>query len=321
MRSIRILAVLAVAVTVLGASRVETGARGAAAPQASGGVASVAACPVDGQCGVDPKTGCPTGGPASGAHTAPAAPIQVAPPEKCVQVPTTLFYVRGSNAGGCSEVLFVQLKLQPGITRYESVVYATIGLGTRWWADPRTPTDQTGPATQPGHTFTYGATSYTVPQGYLAWDVGGGSGGDPAGCNDTAPPGGVYGSAAWGVEGGAAGGSGSRGTGTLSIQGPTRNAYHVLFNEVISGTAGGAANYVLSGEQLGWTPCASTLLAEQRRSGWTAWPTGTGSVRGSFRLVARFYSRNRLKHAICSYLVNRATKHTYAHAARYWSNA
>jgi hypothetical protein len=160
----------------------------------------------------------------------------------------------------------VQVKLQPGITRYESVVYSKIGLGTRWWADPQTPQDETGPATQPGHTFAYGAMSYTVPQGYLAWDV--------------------------------------------------------TFNEVVTGTAAGAANYVVSGEQLGWTPrCASTLLAEQHRSGWIQWPTGTGPVHGTFRLVALFYSRNHLKHGICSYLVNSSTKHTYAHASRYWSNS
>jgi hypothetical protein len=163
--------------------------------------------------------------------------------------------------------------------------------------------------------------SYTVPQGYLAWDVGGGSGGNPAGCNDTAPPSGVFGQAGWGVEGGSATGGG-KGSGKMRIQGPTHNRFHVTFNEVVTGTGAGAANYVVSGEQLGWTPrCASTLLAEQRRSGWIQWPTGTGPVHGTFRLVALFYSRNHLKHGICSYLVNSSTKHTYAHASRYWSNS
>jgi hypothetical protein len=53
----------------------------------------------------------------------------------------------------------------------------------------------------------------------------------------------------------------------------------------------------------------------------TGRPTGTGAVHGHFRLVARFYSQNHLRHAVCSYLINRATRRTYAHGARYWSNA
>ena len=290
-------------------------------PGSSAHPASAAACPVAGQCGINAKTGCPKGGPASGPNAASSAPIQgVAPPEKCVSVPTTLFYVRGSNATGCSEVLFVQVKLQPGISQYETVVYSKIGEGTRWWADPQTPQDQTGPATHAGHTFSYGAMSYTVPQGYLAWDVGGGSQGDPSGCSTQVPgPPAIFGYAGWGVKGTASGG----GTGSkISIHGPTHNAFHVTFNEVVTGTASGAANYVQSGEQLGWTPkCASTLTAEESRSTWTAWPTGTGSVSGHVSLVASFYSRNHLKHGICSYLINSTTKHTYAHASRYWWNS
>ena len=295
---------------------------GAAAASAQGGARSAAACPVAGQCGVDPKTHCPTGGPASGTYPASPAPIQVKAPTKCVSVPTTLFYVRGNDAYGCSEVLFVQIKLQPGIKRYESVVYSEIGLGTRWWADPSTPLDQTGPATHAGQTFRYGSMSYTVPQGYLAWDVGGGSSGNPAGCTDKAPPAGVFGQAGWGVKTAKKKTGSGGGTRRISIHGPTHNAYHVTFDEVVTGTAGGQANYVQSGEQLGWSPrCAATLKAEEHRSGWTPWPTGTGSVHGHFQLVAAFYSRNHLKHGICSYLVDQATKHTYAHAAHYWSNS
>jgi hypothetical protein len=294
---------------------------GVAASAAQGGARSATACPVTGQCGVDPKTHCPTGGPSSGAHPASVAPIKVSPPAKCVSVPTTLFYVHASNALSCNEVLFVQVKLQPGIKRYESVVYSEIGLGTRWWADPSTPLDQTGPATHAGQTFKYGLVAYTVPKGYLAWDVGGGTGG-PTSCTDTAPPSGVYGQAGWGVKTATKKTGSSHGSSKMSIHGPTHNLYHVSFNQVITGTASAKANYVQSGEQLGWTPrCASTLTAEEQRSGWTPWPTGTGPVHGHFRLVAAFYSHNHLKHGICAYLINSSTKHTYAHAARYWSNS
>lgn len=91
---------------------------------------------------------------------------------------------------------------------------------------------------------------------------------------------------------------------------------------VTTGTASGAANFVVSGEQLGSTPaCASTLVAEQSRATFTRWPTGNGAVHGHFRLVAKFYSQNHLRHAFCAYLINRVTGHTYAHAANYWSNA
>lgn len=119
-----------------------------------------------------------------------------------------------------------------------------------------------------------------------------------------------------------ASGSAVRAGGTIRVNGPTHNLYHVSFQQVITGTAHGAANYVQSGEQLGSTPpCASTYAAERKRSTYTPWPTGTGSVHGQFHLVALFYSRNHLTHAICSYLINRSSRRTYAHAANYWSNA
>lgn len=291
----------------------------AQAPSSTHRVAHAAACPITGQCAVDPKTGCPLGGPSSGAHPAAPAPIRLTAPQHCVLVPSTLFYVSGRNASGCTEVLFIQLKLQPGITQYESVVYSLVGEGTRWWADPRTPLDQTGPATQPGHTFTSGVMSYTVPKGYLAWDVAGGSG-SPTSCTDKVPPPGLTeGFAAWGVQGSASAGGASGGQ--IHVQGPTHIVYHRSFVQTVSGTAAGAANYVQSGEQLGWARCATTLAAEQARPGFTLWPSGSGTVHGSFHLVARFYARNRLRHAICSYLINSSTKQTFAHAANYWSNA
>jgi len=40
-----------------------------------------------------------------------------------------------------------------------------------------------------------------------------------------------------------------------------------------------------------------------------------------FTLVARSVARNHAKHAICSYLINRATHATFAHAGLFWSNS
>ena len=118
----------------------------------------------------------------------------------------------------------------------------------------------------------------------------------------------------------AANAAASAGGGTITISGPSHNAFHVRFNQVVTGTASGLANYVVSFEQ---TParCASTFVLERRQAGSIQWPTGTGPVHGRFHLVARFYSRNHNTHAICSYLINRATFQTFAHASHRWSNA
>jgi hypothetical protein len=108
----------------------------------------------------------------------------------------------------------------------------------------------------------------------------------------------------------------------IKIGGPTRNVYHTYFNETVMGSACASANYVISGEQLNPAGgCASTYLAESHRSDWYRWPTGTGAVHGGFTLVAHFYARNHQKHGICSYLIRKATRKTYAHAARWWNNS
>lgn len=109
---------------------------------------------------------------------------------------------------------------------------------------------------------------------------------------------------------------------TIGVAGPTANVFHTYFDETVSGSSCGAADYVISGEQLYPAGgCAATYLAESRKSDWYQWPTGTGAVRGHFRLVARFWARNHQKHGICTYLVNRATRQTYAHASRWWNNS
>lgn len=326
MRVVRMLIVLMAAVVLVGlAARTSARAgfaRSSKETASASDVARSAACPIAGQCAVDPKTGCPLGGPSGGPHPASPAPVEPTGSQRCVLVPSTLFYISGRTTTGCTEVLFIQLKLQPGISQYESVVYSLVGEGTRWWADPSTPLDQTGRATHAGETYKTGVMSYTVPQGYLAWDVAGGSGG-PTSCTDKVPPPGLTeGFAAWGVKGsGTTTGGGTGGTARIQVHGPRHIAYQHSFNQVITGVAGGSADYVQSGEQLGWARCATTLAAEQARSGFTPWPSGTGAVHGSFRLVARFYARNKLRHAICAYLINEATKATYAHAANYWSNS
>jgi hypothetical protein len=108
----------------------------------------------------------------------------------------------------------------------------------------------------------------------------------------------------------------------IGVRGPTANVSDVFFNATVFGCAMGRANYLISGEQrVRAGGCASTYRTEVRRSDFYQWPTGTGRVRGRFSLVAKFYSHNPGTHGICSYLVNRTTKQTYAHAGRFWTNS
>jgi hypothetical protein len=106
------------------------------------------------------------------------------------------------------------------------------------------------------------------------------------------------------------------------VRGPTANASDVFFNETVFGCATGKANYVISGEQRTRSGgCAHTCSAEAARSSFYEWPTGTGPLHATFSLVAKFYSHVSGTHGICSYLVNRATKQTYARAGRFWTNS
>jgi hypothetical protein len=114
------------------------------------------------------------------------------------------------------------------------------------------------------------------------------------------------------------------GSNRIGVRGPTANRSDIFFNETVFGCATGRANYVISGEQLAPAGgCASTYRAEATRSDFQqSGATGPGQrVRARFSLVAHFYSRQPGTHGICSYLVNRTTKQTYAHAGRFWTNS
>ena len=116
--------------------------------------------------------------------------------------------------------------------------------------------------------------------------------------------------------------SASANANTITVHGPTKNLYHTYFNETVSGIAAGSANYVISGEQLYKNGgCAALYLTESKRSDWYQWPTGTGPVHGPFSLVARFWARNHNEHGICTYLINRTTKQTFARAGLFWNNS
>jgi hypothetical protein len=108
----------------------------------------------------------------------------------------------------------------------------------------------------------------------------------------------------------------------IGVRGPTANKFNTFFSETVFGCASREANDVISGEQrLPNGGCASTYQAEEKSGNFYQWPTGTGQVHGSFSLMAKFYAHNPGTHGICSYLVNRSTKQTYAHAERFWTNS
>jgi hypothetical protein len=108
----------------------------------------------------------------------------------------------------------------------------------------------------------------------------------------------------------------------IGVRGPTAHASDVFFNERVFGCATGKANDVISGEQRTRSGgCAHTYSAEAARSSFYRWPTGTGRVYAAFSLVAKFYSHVSGTHGICSYLVNRTTKQTYARAGRFWTHS
>ena len=262
-----------------------------------------ASCPVAGQCEVNPTTQCPKLG-----------PLQPSAPQKCLPLPVTIFWITGkAPGGGCNDELIVQVAISPADHEYEAVVYANIGDGTRWWAFPH---GGEGPGSGPGETVVNDAATYPVPAGYHAWQVGGGSNGES---NGACPAPGMdwVGVGAWTVSTPLEPGSGS-----IHVKGSAKNAFHSHFKETVYGSAHGAANYVISGEQLNPAGgCAAAYNVESAKVDWLQWPTGTGQVHGSFSLAARFFAKNHGKHGICSYLVNRTTHQTYAHAGLFWKNA
>ena len=139
--------------------------------------ASVASCPVAGQCGVDPATGCPTDGPITPPHG-----------EHCVSLPADVFWVSKSiSPMGCAASLLLTVEVPAGIDAYEAVVYSDVGLGTRWWTSPG----------QTSLSILNGLTTYYAPSGSVVYGVGGGSGGGD--CTKDSTPMDWLGEAAWGI--------------------------------------------------------------------------------------------------------------------------
>jgi hypothetical protein len=99
------------------------------------------------------------------------------------------------------------------------------------------------------------------------------------------------------------------------------------FSDKISGSATGAADYLVAWEQLHpRAGCASTYAAESTRAflpstNGLGLETDRPVTQGrNFSVVARFNAVNTGKHGMCSYLINLDMGNTYADAAAWWTN-
>ena len=222
-------------------------------------------------------------------HPAPVAPIKLSPPKKRVSVPTTLFYVRGNDAYGCSEILFVQIKLQPGIKRYESVVYSLIGLRHPLVGRPFD-SAQSRPY-RPRRLQRHSSAVGRLRPGRLGRQT-------------------------------ARSRRRRRARQQISIRrpDPQRLPRHVQRGRDRVRRRQGELR-----PERGAARLDAALCFDARRRG-TA--LGLDAVADGNRPRPRSLPAHRgvllpqpPKHGICSYLINVSTKHTYAHAARYWSNS
>jgi hypothetical protein len=112
---------------------------------------------------------------------------------------------------------------------------------------------------------------------------------------------------------------------SLVLRGPKTNKYGSDFDYTISGTASGAADYLVAWEQYyPQSGCASTYAAESTRTflpdtyGLTLWLNR--SVSGSYSALAEFGASHLGKHGMCAYLINLSTGDTYAHGGAFWTN-
>jgi len=114
---------------------------------------------------------------------------------------------------------------------------------------------------------------------------------------------------------------------SLRLTGPGSNKLGTTFSYTISGSATGAADYIVAWEQLyRRSGCAGTYAAESTRAFLPArygigLETATSVAKGrTFSVLARFNAVNRGTHGLCAYLISLETGNTYAHAAAWWTN-
>jgi hypothetical protein len=120
--------------------------------------------------------------------------------------------------------------------------------------------------------------------------------------------------------------AGSHSTGSsLALTGPKTNKFGTDFSYTISGTAAGAADYLVAWEQ--YYPqkgCATTYAAESTRAflpstyALTLWLNRP--VSGAYSVRTAFGAAHLGKHGMCAYLINLSTGDTYAHGGAFWTN-
>lgn len=112
---------------------------------------------------------------------------------------------------------------------------------------------------------------------------------------------------------------------TLKLSGPKTNKLDATFTYRISGSAEGAANYLVAWEQFyPQTGCAKTYAAESTRA-FLPYTYGltlflNRSVSGNYVASEAFAAVHSGKHGMCAYLINLASGDTYAYAGAFWTN-
>ncbi|MGA3352033.1 MAG: hypothetical protein ABSD85_02465 [Acidimicrobiales bacterium] len=111
---------------------------------------------------------------------------------------------------------------------------------------------------------------------------------------------------------------------SLKLTGPKTNKMGAGFVYKISGTAKGAANFVVAWEQFyEQSGCAKTYAAESTRAFQPSYAVTLfldEAVSHSFSTREDFYAEHSGKHGICAYLINLSTGDTYASAGAFWTN-
>ncbi len=107
---------------------------------------------------------------------------------------------------------------------------------------------------------------------------------------------------------------------SLTLQGPHANVEGTPFQYTASGRTGGSANYIVAWEAPYSPTCASKYTAESKRSGIFKFASQTVAKNKHFSVVIHFFAQNLLKHRLCTYVINKSSHATFAHAEASWQN-
>jgi hypothetical protein len=107
---------------------------------------------------------------------------------------------------------------------------------------------------------------------------------------------------------------------SIVLRGPHVNKFGTAFKYTASGSASGPANFVWGWEAPYGTMCASKYSAESKRPGIFLFVNKSVAKNARFSITINFLARNLERHRFCAYVVNKASRKTFAHAETTWTN-